>query len=184
MAAAHTRVAGRILLEVVTPTGMALSENVDEFTAPAVQGEFGVLPGHVPLLAALRIGILSWRKGAETSSLAIGQGFVEVADDFALVLTDKVLAKDKIDVVATRLRLKELDDQLEHWSEEPGTPKHQEVIADEQWQATVLTLFGDPPPPTVHTWEQYRAQPDPEPQPSGAMVHVPEATPSDKASHG
>jgi len=155
MAAAKTRAPGRIHLEIVTPTGMALSENVDEFTAPSVEGEFGVLPGHIPLLAALRIGLLTWRKGVETGACAVGQGFVEVADDYALVLTDKFLTKDNIDIVATRLRLKELDEQLEKWSEEPGSPKHLEVIADEQWQAAVLTLFGDPPPPMVRTWEPY-----------------------------
>lgn len=153
--AAQTRVQGRIHLEIVTPTGMALRDNVDEFTAPSVQGEFGVLPGHIPLLAALRIGLLSWRKGTELGSCAVGQGFVEVADDYALVLTDKYMTKDNIDIVATRLRFKELDEQLEKWTEEPGSPKHQEVIADEQWHAALLTLFGDPPPPTVRTWEPY-----------------------------
>ena len=42
---------GAIQLEVVTPTGMALSEEVDEVVAPSVQGQFGVLPGHLPLIA-------------------------------------------------------------------------------------------------------------------------------------
>jgi F-type H+-transporting ATPase subunit epsilon len=156
MAAPKGRVPpGKLRLEVVTPTGMVLSELVDEFTATSVKGEFGVLPGHIPMLSALRIGLLSYRKGSETESCAIGTGFVEVVDDVALVLTDRFLTKDKIDVVQTRLRLKEIDEQLEKWSEEPGSPKHQAVIEEEQWQAAVLTLYGDPPPPTIKTYEQY-----------------------------
>ena len=49
-------VAEKIELEIVTPKGRALLASVDEVTAPSVQGEFGVLPGHLPLLAALRAG--------------------------------------------------------------------------------------------------------------------------------
>ena len=56
----------KILLEIVTPRGTALSAQVDEVTAPSVKGEFGVLPGHLPLLAALRTGIVSLRTGSET----------------------------------------------------------------------------------------------------------------------
>ena len=46
--------ADKIELEIVTPKGRALAESVDEVTAPSVQGEFGVLPGHLPMVAALR----------------------------------------------------------------------------------------------------------------------------------
>ena len=41
-----------IQLEIVTPTGVALRTAVSEVTVPSVAGEFGVLPGHVPVLAA------------------------------------------------------------------------------------------------------------------------------------
>ncbi len=52
-----------ILLEIVTPTGVALRERVTDVTAPSVAGEFGVLPGHLPLLAALRTGLVTWWRG-------------------------------------------------------------------------------------------------------------------------
>jgi len=57
------RPGGKIRLEVVTPEGLALNADVDEFTSPSVQGQFGVLPGHLPLLAALRTGVVSYRQG-------------------------------------------------------------------------------------------------------------------------
>ncbi len=146
---------GKIRLEVVTPTGMALGELVDEFAAPSVQGEFGVLPGHLPLMAALRTGLMSYRKGQDTTQCAVGPGFVEVADDHAVLLTDRFSTKESIDVVRTRMRLKEIDEELDKFAGEPGSPQHQELIADEQWQACLLTLFGDPPPPTIRTFEPY-----------------------------
>jgi F-type H+-transporting ATPase subunit epsilon len=77
----------------------------------------------------------------------VGQGFVEVADDRAVLLTDRFSTKDTIDVVAARMKLKELDEQLDKWEGAIGTPEHQALVFDEQWQAALLTLFGDPPPP-------------------------------------
>ena len=57
-------------LEIVTPRGRALAASVDEVTAPSVNGEFGVLPGHLPLLAALRTGMVTYRQGSETTRVA------------------------------------------------------------------------------------------------------------------
>ena len=47
-------------LDVVTPMGSVLSMQVDSVQAPSVEGEFGVLPNHLPLLAALKCGLLGW----------------------------------------------------------------------------------------------------------------------------
>ena len=54
--------ADSIRLEIVTPRGRALTADVDEVTAPGVEGEFGILPGHLPILAALRTGIVNYRR--------------------------------------------------------------------------------------------------------------------------
>lgn len=65
-------------LAVVTPQGQVLDREVDEVTAPGAEGEFGVLPGHVAFLSALRPGVLRWRKGGERGEIAVGAGYVEV----------------------------------------------------------------------------------------------------------
>jgi len=52
----------KLTLEIVTPYGLILSEEVDEITAVGTEGEFGVLPGHVPFITTLKIGILSYKK--------------------------------------------------------------------------------------------------------------------------
>jgi F-type H+-transporting ATPase subunit epsilon len=138
-----------ILLEVVTPHGVALREHVSEVTAPSVAGEFGVLPGHLPLLAALRTGLVSYKKDGKEESLAVHHGFVEVAHDVMLVLTERFAQKGDVDVVRVRLRLKEVDDQLDHWQGELTDPKRRDLIEEEQWLASQLELIGDAPPPTV-----------------------------------
>lgn len=140
-----------IALEIVTPSGVALSDTVDDLTAPSVDGEFGVLPGHRPLLAALKTGIMSYHKGGEEVRLAVGPGFVEVAGDRAVLLTDHVARKDDIDPVRVRLELKEADEALDRFDGELGSAEHVELVRKELWAAARLTLYGDPPPATVHT---------------------------------
>jgi len=56
--------AGKLLLEVVTPEHLLLSKQVDEVIAPGTDGEFGVLPGHAALLTTLKIGELQYKIGA------------------------------------------------------------------------------------------------------------------------
>jgi F-type H+-transporting ATPase subunit epsilon len=144
MAAAET-----ILLEIVTPNGVALKERVNEVTAPSVAGEFGVLPGHLPLLAALRTGLVTYRQDGATHSFAVHHGFVEVANDAALLLTEKFSRREDVDVVRVRRRLKEVDEELDHWQGDLTDPRRRELIEEEQWLATQLELIGDPPPPMV-----------------------------------
>jgi F-type H+-transporting ATPase subunit epsilon len=141
--------ADSILLEIVTPTGVALRKQVTDVTAPSIAGEFGVMPGHLPLLAALRTGLVTYHEAGKEHRLAVAHGFVEVVNDKALLLTERFMIKDDVDVVKVRLRLKEVDDQLDHWQGDLTDPKRRQLIEEEQWLATQLELIGDPPLPLV-----------------------------------
>ncbi len=142
--------APEILLEVVTPEGVALTEHVHDLTAPSVKGEFGVLPGHRPLLAALKTGIVSYHHaGGGEERVAVGSGFVEIMDDHAVLLTDRFIKKEDVDPVRARLNLKEADEELDKFDGDPESVEYAELVAREVWAATQLVLYGDPPPPTV-----------------------------------
>lgn len=153
---------GKITLEIVTPKGLVLKEEVDHVAAPSVNGEVGVLPGHLPLLAALRTGIVTFNQGADETRVAVGEGFAEVSNDRALLLTDKFMTRDAIDVVRVRLDLKDADEKLERYPGLPGEPEWQELVADEIWAATQLELYGDPPPAKHRPYEQYGPPAPPE----------------------
>lgn len=146
---------GKITLEIVTPKGLALREEVDHLAAPSVSGEFGVLPGHLPLLAAMRTGIVTFHQGSEEKQVAVGDGFAEVSNDRALLLTDKFITRDEIDVVRVRMALKEVDEKLENYPGLPGEPEWLALVAEEVWAATQLELYGDPPPAKLRPYEQY-----------------------------
>ena len=141
-------------LEIVTPDGLLLEEHVEALTAPSVSGDFGVLPGHRPLLAALRTGIVTYVKDGAEIRVAVGPGFAEIFSDRAVLLTDGLVKKDDIDPVQTRLDLKDADEALDRFAGEPGSSEYLELMRKERWAATKLTLYGDPPPPTVHTFHE------------------------------
>jgi F-type H+-transporting ATPase subunit epsilon len=148
---------GQFQLEIVTPEGVQLRQSIDELTAPSVSGQFGVLPGHRPMLAALTTGIISYVKGGATTQVAVGAGYVEIHGDKAVVLTDRFSTKAAIDPVRVRLDLKEADEALDHFAGDAGGTEHIELIARELWAAALLELYGDPPPPTLRGFDEMRA---------------------------
>jgi len=88
----------KLTLEIVTPDRALLREEVDEVVVPGSQGEFGVLPGHTPLLSTLKIGELWYRQGQERHYLAVAFGFVEVLPDRVTVLAQVGERAQEIDV--------------------------------------------------------------------------------------
>ncbi|MCL0071821.1 ATP synthase F1 subunit epsilon [Peptococcaceae bacterium] len=75
-------------LDVVTPERLAFREEVEFVVAPGMDGEFGVLPGHIPMVSALDMGILRIYRGKEFLAIAITGGFLEVKDSHVIVLAD------------------------------------------------------------------------------------------------
>ena len=147
---------GQFHLKIVTPEGVQLSEDIDELTAPSVDGQFGVLPGHRPMLAALATGIISFSRGGVQTQVAVGSGYVEIHGDSAVVLTDRFSTKAAVDPVRVRLELKEADDALDRFTGELGSTEHVELVARELWAAALLELYGDPPPPTMRGFDESR----------------------------
>jgi len=143
-------------LEIVTPEGVQLSEDIDELTAPSVDGQFGVLPGHRPMIAALATGIISFLKNGAMTQVAVGPGYVEIHGDRAVVLTDRFSAKQAVDPVRVRLELKEADEALDKFAGDLGSNEHLDLVARELWAAALLELYGDPPPPTVRGYSEAR----------------------------
>ncbi|MFQ5693119.1 MAG: F0F1 ATP synthase subunit epsilon, partial [Nitrospinota bacterium] len=59
----------------MTPERVVLSEDVDRVTAPGALGEFGVLPGHTPMLTTLTVGRVAYEKDGQTYELAVSWGY-------------------------------------------------------------------------------------------------------------
>ena len=78
----------QIHLEVVTPTGPVVSDDVDIVTAPGYGGEFGVLANHAPFLSTIKIGVMTYKKDGNEDQLMISGGFCKVSDNTITFLVE------------------------------------------------------------------------------------------------
>lgn len=108
----------RFRLHVVTPSRQVVSEEVSEVTAPGVDGEFGVLPGHTPFLTALGVGELMYRMGSEDRFLAVRRGFAEIKHEQVTVLAEEAEFPSEIDLKAAEALKVEAEQDLQHLSRE------------------------------------------------------------------
>jgi len=96
----------QIHLEVVTPNGAVVSEEVDIVTAPGVGGEFGVLANHAPFLSTIKTGTLSFKRDRVSKHLMVTGGFTEVSNNKITFLVESAEFGSDIDVERA-LRAKE-----------------------------------------------------------------------------
>jgi len=89
--------AATLKLEIVTPDAKAFSEDVEMVTLPAVEGEMGVYPQHIPLLTEIVAGELIARKDGRDYLLAVGEGFVEITGERVAIMTDMAIRAENID---------------------------------------------------------------------------------------
>ncbi len=87
-----------LLLEIVTPEHVVFSKEVDSLTVRGIEGELGVLPGHIPLVTPLRVAPVVARKGNETTTIAVHGGFAEIQGDKVIVLAESAELPEEIDI--------------------------------------------------------------------------------------
>jgi F-type H+-transporting ATPase subunit epsilon len=101
-----------LTLEIVTPEAKVYSDTIDSVVVPTVEGEIGVLPGHIPLVTQIEHGELRVTKGATTSFLAVGGGFAQIDGDRVRVLAEHAITEEKIDEHAVEAALKKAEQEL------------------------------------------------------------------------
>ena len=90
--------AEKLKLEVVTPKGAVVSQEVDIVTAPGYGGEFGVLANHAPFLSTIKTGVLTYKTGAQEETLMVSGGFCEVSNNKLTFLVESAERGTDIDV--------------------------------------------------------------------------------------
>ena len=90
----------KIHLVVVTRERKIVEADADEVILPAYDGEIGVLPGHTPLLAMLRVGIMRYRSGSRVSLLVLSWGFAEILPERVIVMAETAHLAQEIDPAA------------------------------------------------------------------------------------
>ena len=101
-----------LTLEIVTPDARVYSDTIDTVVIPTVEGEVGILPGHIPLLTQIEHGELRVTKNGVTQWLAVGGGFAEIEGDRVHVLAEHAITEEKIDEHAVETALKRAEQEL------------------------------------------------------------------------
>jgi F-type H+-transporting ATPase subunit epsilon len=101
-----------LTLEIVTPEAKVYSDTIDSVVIPTVEGEIGVLPGHIPLLTQIEHGELRVTKGAVSSLLAVSGGFAQIDGDRVRVLAEHAITEEKIDENAVETAMKRAEQEL------------------------------------------------------------------------
>ncbi|NVL90247.1 MAG: F0F1 ATP synthase subunit epsilon [Desulfobacterales bacterium] len=105
--------AGKLMLEVVTPDGSVVSDEAQIVVAPGAYGEFGVLPGHTTFLTTLKIGMLRYNdQGGNERLVFVNGGFAEVMLNKVTVLAESADRRRDIDVERAKAALKRAQERL------------------------------------------------------------------------
>jgi len=105
--------AGTFKFELVTPERMALSEDAAQVVVPGVEGQFTVLPGHAPVLSALRPGVVEVTlPDASKTRIFVKGGFAEVDAESVTVLAERALAVEAMDAATIAAEIETAEAEL------------------------------------------------------------------------
>ena len=113
--------AGTFKFELVTPERMALSEDAAQVVVPGVEGDFTVLPGHAPVISALRPGIIDVTlPDARKTRIFVKGGFAEVDADHLTVLAERALDVETMDAATIAAELETAEADLASATDDAG----------------------------------------------------------------
>ena len=103
----------KVEFELVSPERLLVSQPVDMVVVPGGEGDFGVLPGHAPLISTVRFGVIEIYEGnAISDRIFVAGGFAEVTQERCTVLAEQAMRVSDIDAGAVEQQLREARQDL------------------------------------------------------------------------
>src|SRR3984885_14292858 len=150
--------ADRVQFELVTPERLGLSTMVEMVVVPGTEGNFGVLPGHAPLISTIRPGMIEIYETRPTVSerIFVVSGIAEVTPERCTVLAEEAMAPTSLDRTALEAELQVIEGNLPSLRDQVGRAtatgtdrdrlaaelrslEHQQAVARAKLQALVTT---------------------------------------------
>ena len=129
---------GKVDFELVSPERLLVSQPVDMVVVPGGEGDFGVLPGHAPLISTVRPGVIEIYEGtAVTDRIFVAGGFAEVTAERCTVLAELAVRVAEIDAARTEQQLRDARDQASQarTDEERGVAERLARLAEAKLEA-------------------------------------------------
>ena len=122
--------ADQIQFELVSPERLLLSEPVEMVVVPGVEGDFGVLPGHAPLVSTVRPGVIAVFEGGKVvQRIFVAGGFAEVTAERCTVLAEQAIPVANIDRAAAEGEIRDARDDLTEAKDEAERARAEARIA-------------------------------------------------------
>ena len=132
----------QLLLEIVTPDKLVLSQDVDYVGAPGLLGEFGVMANHIPFLSALGIGSLMYKIGGKANYVFVSGGFAEVSGNKVTVLAEVAERPEDIDVERAKKAQERAKQRLEREREKVDFARAQAAMQRALYRMKVREAAG------------------------------------------
>ena len=128
--------------DLVSPEKLAFSGEVDQVDVPGVEGDFGVLAGHAPVVAAIRPGILTVTSGGTQQKIIVLGGLAEVSDKGLTVLADVATSVQDLDRAQFADTISEMEDEARREGRLRTRPRHRAARSLQEHPASAQ-LDGD-----------------------------------------
>jgi F-type H+-transporting ATPase subunit epsilon len=119
--------------DLVSPEKIAFSGEVEQVDVPGLEGDFGVMAGHSPLVASVRPGILTLTAGGKHEKIIVLGGLAEVSEKGLTVLADTATSIAELDRVAFAKQIEEMEEKLK--DEEPGNALDRAITRLDHYKA-------------------------------------------------
>jgi F-type H+-transporting ATPase subunit epsilon len=132
--------ADTIELELVSPEQLLLSEQVEMVVIPGEEGDFGVLPGHSPIISNIRPGVLSvFENGAVSQRIFIASGFAEVTAGRCTILAEGAEPVDDLDQAAVEQQIQTLREDVANADDDSSRERADDALTIAEAKRTAIT---------------------------------------------
>ena len=122
--------ADTVEFELVSPERLLLSIPVEMVVVPGSEGDFGVLPGHAPMISTVRPGVISiWQDGAVNRRVFVAGGVAEVQPERCTVLAEDAVPLDDVDAAEADRRIAAAREALERATDEGAAEEARKRLA-------------------------------------------------------
>lgn len=126
--------------ELVSPTRLVFSGEVEQVDVPGAEGDFGVLPGNAPFISTLRPGVLTIRNGADIKRYFVREGFAEVNPEGLTVLAETAVPVEDVDLNAMAEAIKAAEKAAAEAKDD--TARWKAIEAADQLKAAAAQVSG------------------------------------------
>jgi F-type H+-transporting ATPase subunit epsilon len=125
--------------ELVSPERLVISRPVEMVVVPGTEGDFGVLPGHAPLISEVRPGVIAVFDGGQVKErIFVAGGFAEVTGERCTVLAEQAMPVSDIDRASAESELKDARDDLGDAKDDASRAKAEAAVAVAEAKLTAL----------------------------------------------